>query len=46
MDSTCRVAPGGWQLIGRTSAELWDIYREKPALLMPGMWVQFRAVHS
>ncbi len=25
---------------------LWDVYRETPALLMPGMWVQFRAVHS
>ena len=41
-----RESPGGWQLIGRTSAELWDIDRESPALLMPGMWVQFRAVQS
>lgn len=39
-----RESPGGWQLIGRTSATLWDIDRADPALLMPGMWVQFRAV--
>ena len=41
-----RESPGGWQLIGRTSATLWDIDRDDPALLMPGMWVQFRAVQS
>ena len=41
-----RESPGGWQLIGRTSAELWDVNREKPALLTPGMWVQFWAVQS
>lgn len=39
-----RESPGGWQLIGRTDAVLWDIDREQPALLSPGMWVQFRAV--
>ena len=39
-----RESPGGWQLIGRTSAALWDINRENPALLTPGMWVQFKAV--
>ncbi|BBZ35809.1 5-oxoprolinase subunit B family protein [Mycolicibacterium confluentis] len=38
-----RESPGGWQLIGRTDAVLWDIERENPALLTPGMWVQFRA---
>lgn len=38
-----RESPGGWQLIGRTSAVLWDIDRENPALLTPGMWVQFQA---
>ncbi|MDY6999298.1 MAG: allophanate hydrolase subunit 1 [Actinomycetota bacterium] len=41
-----RESPGGWQLIGRTSAVLWDIERDDPALLVPGMWVQFRAVTS
>ncbi|PRC47306.1 allophanate hydrolase, partial [Mycobacterium sp. ITM-2017-0098] len=39
-----RESPGGWQLIGRTSAVLWDVDRDNPALLTPGMWVQFRAV--
>ena len=38
-----RRSPGGWQLIGHTDAVLWDIDRPKPALLTPGMWVQFRA---
>ena len=42
-----RESPGGWQLIGRTAehtAKLWDVDRDPPALLMPGMWVRFRAV--
>lgn len=39
-----RESPGGWQLIGRTDAALWDVDRENPALIMPGMWVQFRSV--
>jgi KipI family sensor histidine kinase inhibitor len=38
-----RRFPGGWQLIGHTDAVLWDIDRPNPALLTPGMWVQFRA---
>jgi KipI family sensor histidine kinase inhibitor len=38
-----RRSPGGWQLIGHTDAALWDIDRPDPALLTPGMWVQFRA---
>lgn len=38
-----RRSPGGWQLIGHTDAVLWDIDRPEPALLTPGMWVQFRA---
>lgn len=41
-----RESPGGWQLIGRTSAVLWDVDRDDPALLVPGMWVQFQAVTS
>ena len=36
--------PGGWQLIGHTDAVLWDVHREDPALLVPGMWIQFRAI--
>lgn len=39
-----RKSPGGWQLIGRTDAVLWDLQRPNPALLTQGMWVQFRAV--
>jgi KipI family sensor histidine kinase inhibitor len=39
-----RESPGGWQLIGRTDAALWDVERDPPALLTPGMWVQFRAI--
>lgn len=39
-----RSSPGGWQLIGHTTARLWDATREPPALLSPGHWVQFVAV--
>jgi len=39
-----RTSPGGWQLIGRTTAVLWDAGREPPALLRPGWWVRFVAV--
>ncbi len=36
-----RESPGGWQLIGRTDATLWDPDRERPALLAPGTRVTF-----
>ena len=36
-----RESPGGWQLIGRTSLEVWDIDREPPALLVPGTVVRY-----
>jgi 5-oxoprolinase (ATP-hydrolysing) subunit B len=36
-----RQMPGGWQLIGRTDAVLWDLGREPPALLAPGTRVRF-----
>ncbi|GAA3557076.1 5-oxoprolinase/urea amidolyase family protein [Microlunatus spumicola] len=36
-----RASPGGWQLIGRTGLALWDLRRPEPALLAPGMRVQF-----
>jgi KipI family sensor histidine kinase inhibitor len=39
-----RASPGGWQLIGRTEAPLWDPERDPPALLVPGGTVRFRAV--
>ena len=41
-----RESPGGWQLIGRTEAALWDIERPQPALLTPGMLVRFRSAGS
>jgi KipI family sensor histidine kinase inhibitor len=36
-----RSSPGGWQLIGRTDATLWDSTREPPALIAPGSVVRF-----
>jgi KipI family sensor histidine kinase inhibitor len=36
-----RASPGGWQLVGRTDAVLWDVDRDPPALLPPGGWVRF-----
>ena len=36
-----RESPGGWQLIGRTEAPLWDPERDPPALLVPGHPVRF-----
>ena len=39
-----RQSPGGWQLIGRTSAVLWDLGREQPALIRPGDKVRYVAV--
>lgn len=36
-----RESPGGWQLIGRTDAVMWDIRRDPPALLAPGTLVRF-----
>ncbi|HKD88615.1 MAG TPA: urea amidolyase family protein [Streptosporangiaceae bacterium] len=37
-------SPGGWRLIGRTAAVLWDPDRDPPALFTPGQRVRFRAV--
>ncbi|QSR25963.1 allophanate hydrolase [Nocardioides aromaticivorans] len=36
-----RASPGGWQLIGRTDAVLWDLERDPPALLAAGITVRF-----
>lgn len=36
-----RSSPGGWQLIGRTDAVLWDLDRDPAALLSPGVRVRF-----
>ncbi|HET7304983.1 MAG TPA: allophanate hydrolase subunit 1 [Segeticoccus sp.] len=37
-----RESPGGWRLLGRTDAALWDLDRPRPALLTPGTRVRFR----
>jgi KipI family sensor histidine kinase inhibitor len=34
-------SPGGWRLVGRTDARLWDADRDEPALLTPGTRVRF-----
>lgn len=38
-----RSSPGGWQLIGHAEVELFDVERNPPALLQPGMRVRFEA---
>lgn len=37
-------SPGGWQLIGSTTEDMWDLERKNPALLLPGMTVHFEDV--
>ena len=39
-------SPGGWRLIGRTDARLFDPRREPPALLAPGDLVRFVPIGS
>ncbi|MBA4085160.1 MAG: allophanate hydrolase subunit 1 [Kytococcus sp.] len=41
-----RESPGGWQLIGRTTLQVWDIHREPPALLVPGTVVRYVKARS
>ena len=41
-----RSSPGGWQLIGRTDAEMFDVDRDPPALLVPGAHVRFVEAQS
>ncbi|MFL6592629.1 MAG: 5-oxoprolinase subunit PxpB [Luteimonas sp.] len=41
-----RTGPGGWRLIGRTEATLFDPLRDPPALLAPGDRVRFVPVTS
>jgi KipI family sensor histidine kinase inhibitor len=38
-----RSSPGGWQLIGHAGTDLFDVDRNPPALLQPGMRVRFEA---
>ncbi len=36
------ASPGGWHLLGRTDAVLWDLAADPPALITPGTTVRFR----
>lgn len=36
-----RRSPGGWQLLGHTTASMWDTDADPPALLVPGYEVRF-----
>ena len=36
-----RESPGGWQLIGHTELAMWELDRDPPALLHPGVRVRF-----
>lgn len=36
-----RESPGGWQLIGRTKLAIFDLSRDRAALLAPGTLVRF-----
>ena len=37
-----RESPGGWHLLGRTEATMWNEDRDPPALLPPGTRVRFQ----
>lgn len=36
-----QASPGGWQIIGVTPLQMWDLNRTEPALLRPGYKVRF-----
>jgi KipI family sensor histidine kinase inhibitor len=36
-------SPGGWHLLGHTTLTMWELDRQPPALLQPGMRVRFRS---
>ncbi|KTC43709.1 allophanate hydrolase [Pseudomonas fluorescens ABAC62] len=36
-----QASPGGWQIIGVTPLQMWDLDRDEPALLRPGYKVRF-----
>lgn len=40
------ASPGGWRLIGRTSARVWDTAADPPSLFRPGMRVRFEPVRE
>ena len=39
-----RESPGGWRIVGRTDAVLWDAASDEPALFAPARRVRFTAV--
>ena len=39
-----RSSPGGWQLLGRTETRIWDLDRDPPGLLRPGVRVRFTEI--
>ena len=39
-----RSSPGGWRLLGRTKEQIWDLQRDPPGLLRPGVRVRFEEV--
>jgi KipI family sensor histidine kinase inhibitor len=41
-----KASPGGWRLIGRTGAQLWDADREQPALIEPTDALKYVAVRE
>ena len=40
------ASPGGWHLLGRTDATLWDLDADPPAPITPGTTVRFRPVDA
>lgn len=36
-----RASPGGWRLLGHTELVVWDVDRDPPGLLRPGVRVRF-----
>lgn len=36
-----RESPGGWQLIGSTEVDMWDLDRKPPGMIQPGTRVRF-----
>jgi len=41
-----RESPGGWRLLGRTGAPMFDVDRDPPALVAPGARVRFVPVRE
>ena len=40
------ASPGGWHLLGRTDATLWDLDADPPSPITPGTTVRFRPVDA